>query len=93
MEVTLPEQQKAILHRIISEITLNPSNTIKGRSIKDIKLVFDASEDTDYVLTYDMVQHIINKAKLLVRFFSVSRGKKVPYKIKRSRRQKVAGPI
>ncbi len=47
-----PEKQKSLLHSIISKITINPSNNIKERTIKDIELYFDLNDKNDYVLTY-----------------------------------------
>ncbi|WP_139108737.1 hypothetical protein [Brevibacillus laterosporus] len=51
MEAAPPEQQKTVLHQLINKITVNPSKRIEGRSIKDIELFFDASQNTDFVLT------------------------------------------
>jgi site-specific DNA recombinase len=51
-----PEKQKHLLHSIISKITINTSNKIEERSIKDIELFFDTSlKNNDYVLTYGKV--------------------------------------
>ncbi|MGG0755769.1 recombinase family protein [Brevibacillus laterosporus] len=55
MEITPPEQQKTILNQLISKITINAGDKIEQRSIKDIELFFDASQNTDFVLTYDTV--------------------------------------
>jgi site-specific DNA recombinase len=51
-----PEKQKDLLHAVIKSITVNPSNDINKRSIKNIELFFDASfKNDDYVFTYDTV--------------------------------------
>lgn len=55
MEITPPEQQKTILNQLISKIIINSSDKIEQRSIKNIELFFDASQNTDFVLTYGMV--------------------------------------
>lgn len=48
------EQQKHVLHSIISRITINEGKRPKERSIKDIELFFDTSLE-DFVLTYGTV--------------------------------------
>ncbi|MFD2170560.1 hypothetical protein [Tumebacillus lipolyticus] len=54
LPLVTPEKQKHILHSLIEFITLNPSENIKGRTIKDITLVFDPSPNPQNdVLTYD----------------------------------------
>jgi len=55
MEVTPPEQQKTILNQLISKITVIAGDKIEQRSIKDIELFFDASQNDDFVPTYDKV--------------------------------------
>lgn len=56
LSVVQPEHQKSLLHSIIKKITINPSNKISERSIKDIHLFFDTSlKNSDFVLTYDTV--------------------------------------
>lgn len=50
-----PEKQKDLLHSIISKITVNAGDHPTKRSVKDIKLLFDASLSDKFVLTYDTV--------------------------------------
>ncbi|WP_094094811.1 recombinase family protein [Paenibacillus physcomitrellae] len=63
MDITPPEQQKTILNQLISKITVNAGDKIEQRSIKDIELFFDASQNDNFVLTYDTVHRIIYRAK------------------------------
>lgn len=50
-----PEKQKDLLHTIINKITVNEGNSPTERSVKEIELYFDASKNSNYVLTYGTV--------------------------------------
>ncbi|GIO70147.1 recombinase family protein [Paenibacillus cookii] len=63
MEITPPEQQKTILNQLISKITINAGERIEQRSIKDIELFFDATQNTDFVLTYDTVHRDLSSPR------------------------------
>jgi len=68
LPLVTPEKQKHILHSLIESITLNPSENIKGRTIKDITLVFDPSPNPQNdVLTYGTVHRTYSKHIVLDR--------------------------
>ncbi|MGR6899333.1 recombinase family protein [Rummeliibacillus sp. BSL5] len=50
-----PEKQKDLLHSVINKITVNAGDSPTERSVKDIQLYFDASQNDNYVLTYGTV--------------------------------------